>query len=74
MRVICWWFGCDPDYEKSSFGWPEEDGVYIVPCQRCKNHDTGYSDRVGDTRHNRLIDYLWSLIPTKKNINNDVPF
>lgn len=48
-RLLCWWFGCEPDYQRF-----DHDGT--VPCTRCGAGDTSYADRVGDTRHNRLMD------------------
>ena len=54
-RLICWWFGCVPDYKhlatRKSYG-------VVVPCQRCGTSDTDYADRVGDTRHHRMIEGL----------------
>lgn len=47
----CWWFGCLPDYERGDASGAD----YVVPCHRCKAHDTSYADRVGDTRHNRFM-------------------
>lgn len=55
---ICWWFGCNPDY-----GYPcELAPSYVVPCTRCGAPDTDYSDRIGDTRHNRAVQWaMWWL-------------
>lgn len=37
-----------------------------IPCERCGAADTSYSDRVGDTRHARMVDRLrrlrWRLL------------
>jgi hypothetical protein len=46
-KLICWWFGCDPDYE-----WPNwyKHGCGL-PCKRCGAEDTSYEHRVGLTRH-----------------------
>ncbi len=54
-KLMCWWFGCDPDYEATYYdtgldGWSE-----AVPCKRCGATDTTYGDRVGDTRHRRAV-------------------
>lgn len=48
-RLACWWYGCQPDYDRPSAIAPD----YIVPCKRCGAPDTSYADRVGDTRHHR---------------------
>lgn len=50
-RAICWWLGCDPDYEHVRHD-------MIAPCKRCGALDTSYADRVGDTRQRRLMDAL----------------
>lgn len=55
-RLICWWFGCEPDWGSSFAG--EEP----TPCLRCGARDTTYNDRVGDTRHNRFKDHVARLI------------
>lgn len=52
IRLWCWWFGCRPNYEAERQCWE------VIPCDRCGAADTSYSDRVGDTRHNRLMDWL----------------
>lgn len=65
--VACWWFGCQPDYQAM------DHGCDVIPCERCGAQDTSYADKVGDTRHARLLDWLrrlrWQLIgrwlPTK---------
>ena len=52
-RLICWWFGCVPDYDAIHYdesGWSDS-----VPCGRCGAEDTDYGDRVGDTRHNKTM-------------------
>lgn len=46
VRLHCWWFGCDPD-------WNAIDG--FLPCKRC-GRETSYADRVGDTRYHRFRD------------------
>lgn len=63
-KAICWWFGCDPDYDHPC----ELSPNYVVSCKRCGASDTSYSDRVEDTRHQRMVDWLrywlfrrWSL-------------
>ena len=53
-RLICWWFGCVPDYRHPSC----QPGSPVVPCLRCGAPDTDYSDCVGDTRHRRMIEGL----------------
>jgi hypothetical protein len=59
-RLVCWWFGCQPDYEAL------RHDCDAVPCERCGAPDTSYADRVGDTRHNRLFDrwhrLTWLLV------------
>lgn len=50
-RLLCWWFGCDPDYSKVS-------RELVIPCKRCGATDTSYGDRVGDTRQHRMADGL----------------
>jgi hypothetical protein len=54
-RIVCWWLGCRPDYEATRHDY------YAVPCERCAAPDTSYADRVGDTRHARMVDRLWRL-------------
>jgi len=53
-RLACWWFGCWPDYQRFDY-----DGT--CPCERCGAPDTTYADRVGDTRHARMVDRLRRL-------------
>ncbi|MDQ7745402.1 hypothetical protein [Hydrogenophaga pseudoflava] len=59
-KAICWWFGCSPIYEA------EHHGSGTMPCERCGAPDTTYSDRVGDTRHLRMVERLrwvkWKLL------------
>lgn len=62
---ICHWFGCVPDYAHASRFDPG-----VVPCKRCGAPDTTYADRVGDTRHRRLMEaarfWCWRRwMPTK---------
>lgn len=59
-RLACWWFGCQPDYEAMRLG-HLFDVSDVVPCERCGAADTSYADRVGDTRHNRMVDQLQRL-------------
>lgn len=54
-RLICWWFGCQPDYQAMDHGSDQ------IPCERCGAADTDYADRCGDTRHARLVDRLHRL-------------
>lgn len=54
VRLACWWFGCQPDYNHPC----ELSPNYVVPCKRCGALDTTYEDRVGVTRHNRLMRWL----------------
>lgn len=54
-QIICWWFGCSPIYEA------EHHGSGTMPCERCGAPDTTYSDRVGDTRHHRMVERLRSI-------------
>ena len=56
-RLICWWFGCDPDWD-----FYYHTGKIARPCLRCGADDTNYADQVGDTRHNRFKDRLARLI------------
>lgn len=60
-RLVCWWFGCDPDYEHTCM----LSANYVVPCKRCGAHDTDYADRVGDTRHNNFVRWICRLLPRK---------
>lgn len=54
-NLLCWWFGCkagEPVYDSCEYiGW-------IHPCLRCGADDVSYGDMVGDTRHNRLMEWL----------------
>jgi hypothetical protein len=52
VQLLCWWRGCDPDYEHPCELAPN----YIVPCKRCGAADTDYADRVGETRENAAKD------------------
>lgn len=45
-KISCWWFGCKSD------GTPD-----VSPCGRCGG-SVSYSDRVGDTRHNKLVSFV----------------
>lgn len=54
VKLVCWWFGCDPDCDHSCGLSPN----YVVPCKRCGAQDTHYDDRLGDTRHNRFMQQL----------------
>lgn len=54
LGLLCWWFGCLPDYDHPC----ELSPNYVVPCRRCGERDTSYADRVGDTRHAKLIQVL----------------
>lgn len=49
-RLICWWFGCKPDYGNA--------GTSHTPCSRCGEWDIDYAILVGDTRHSHLKDHL----------------
>jgi hypothetical protein len=51
-RIACWWFGCYPDYEAM------QHDFECVPCERCGAPDTTYGDRIGDTLHNRTMDWV----------------
>lgn len=55
-RLWCWWFGCRPDYQAGMY-----DDFAAMPCTRCGAEDTTYADRVGDTRHARMVDRLRRL-------------
>ena len=55
--VICWYLGCNLDYSAGL-----QNGCDAIPCRRCGANDTTYSDRCGDTRHNRAKDlFSWWL-------------
>lgn len=54
-RLVCWWHGCQPDYEHPCELAPN----YVVPCKRCGAPDTSYADRVGDSRHYRTKQWAW---------------
>jgi hypothetical protein len=54
-RLACWWHGCLPDYDHPCELAPN----YVVPCKRCGAPDTSYSDRVGDSRSNRVRQWAW---------------
>lgn len=64
-RLLCWWFGCSPDFEHMNLNFWDTNGGYHVPCERCGAADCSYADQVGDTRHNRLCDWfrghLWRV-------------
>jgi len=67
-RVICWWFGCRPQYE------PDRDGF---SCSRCGAWDVSYSDLVGDNRHVIVSAYLRGLARPTKQVDvsdEDIPF
>ena len=49
--LICWWFGCVPDYAAVN-------ECESIPCKRCGAFDVSYSDCVGDTRHAMRCDRL----------------
>jgi len=48
--VSCWWFGCEPHPQDP--GWPDE-----LECMHC-SRNIPYCDLVGDTRHNRMMDWI----------------
>jgi hypothetical protein len=49
-KLICWFFGCI---------WDQQDTAPLeyLECKRCGGF-VQYSDMIGDTRHNRLKEYL----------------
>jgi hypothetical protein len=51
-RLICWWFGCEPDYLAWRYQMP------VTPCTRCGAPDCDYSDMVGFTRHYRFMRFF----------------
>lgn len=54
--LACWWFGCRPaDYDVM------QHDSEAIPCERCGAPDTSYADRVGDTRHARMVGILRGL-------------
>lgn len=59
-KIICWWFGCRPDYDGPVCGYNYGSAV---PCSRCGSHDTSYADRVGETRHAAMVESIkyWGL-------------
>ena len=49
-KAACWWFGCEHD--------PDDPApVEYVTCIRC-GESIDYADLVGDTRHNRTMEWL----------------
>lgn len=56
--LMCWWFGCEADYDATYYDTGREAWSDAVPCKRCGAADTSYSDRVGDTRHRRAVAWL----------------
>jgi len=50
VRLRCWWFGCEPHPQDSAL--PDE-----LTCMHC-GRNVPYGDMVGDTRHNRTMDWL----------------
>lgn len=50
VRLRCWWFGCEPHPQDSA---PPDE----ITCMHCYRN-VPYGDMVGDTRHNRTIDWL----------------
>lgn len=56
-RLYCWWFGCEV-HEQDARPFDEQR------CVRCDRW-VGYSDRVGDTRHRRFMDWLSRLNPRR---------
>jgi hypothetical protein len=59
-RLICWWFGCVPDFGSQYYD--HDHGWSNPTCKRCDALDVDYTDLVGDTRHNRLKSFLrWHL-------------
>lgn len=53
-RVMCWWFGCTPNHDRTYFWFDKDHCEDHLPCKRCDNYDVSYGDMVGDTRHNRF--------------------
>ncbi len=82
-RIICWWFGCAPDYDAMPY-------APTIPCSRCDAPDTSYADRVGDTRHAQMMNAIRSFVacwwpakcvvcskrfgPHDRCVNDDIPF
>lgn len=54
-KLICWFFGCKPDYQAADHGYG------VAPCLRCGAPDTTYEDRCGDTRYARFVGWLHRL-------------
>lgn len=52
-RLICWWFGHEPDIEAVQDAYTYDD----VPCARC-GQSLGYEDMAGLSRHERVKDWL----------------
>jgi hypothetical protein len=50
VRQLCWWFGCAPHPQDPA---PPDE----LTCMHC-GMNVPYGDLVGDTRHNRTMDWL----------------
>lgn len=50
VRQLCWWFGCAPHPQDPA---PPDE----LTCMHC-GRNVPYGDLVGDTRHNRTMDWL----------------
>ena len=48
IRLRCWWFGCEPDYDQIGNVDPD-----FYTCQHCGEY-VMYSNLVRDIRHNRF--------------------
>lgn len=57
-RALCWWFGCEPDHDKTCCAYDEFNTWCHTPCKRCDVLDVDYASLVGDTRHNRMKENL----------------
>ena len=57
-KLRCWWFGCVPDESRVCGCDSDRNYDYNTPCKRCDCFDVSYADMVGDTRHNRLKEWL----------------
>lgn len=60
-RLLCWWFGCEPDYDSIYFDTHQDDWPEVVPCKRCGAHEVSYAHLVGDTPHARMLERLQQL-------------
>jgi len=58
IRLCCWWFGCQPDFENMHCHREEDYTHCVTPCMRCGADDTSYEDQVGETKHSALMNWI----------------